>query len=92
MKETPMRKTRKAAGLSISELARRTGIKLSTVHRLDYGGGEGFAIATKKKIADYFGVNVLDLFPEELGNLHRAQMFARIEEPEPARKAKGAKR
>lgn len=89
MNETPMRKARKAAGLSMSELSRRTRIPLSTLYRLDIGGGEGFSLATKKKIADFFKVDFFTMWPEELGKLHRVQMMlGRVEDIElaPARK------
>jgi transcriptional regulator with XRE-family HTH domain len=59
-----MRKRRQAAGLTLEELAKRVGLAYPTVQALESGRGRGFSVASKRKIADALGADVLELFPE----------------------------
>lgn len=52
------------AGLSIRALARELEIPEASIRRLE--GGGGISLAYAKKIADHFGVTVLDVLPGAL--------------------------
>jgi transcriptional regulator with XRE-family HTH domain len=68
-----MKKRRLAAGLTLAELGRRTGIDYSTVQALEAGRGTNYNIEVKKKIADALGAQgaegFFSLWPEELKKL-----------------------
>lgn len=56
-----LRDARLNAGLTQRALARRAGVTLSTVQRLE--AGQGARPANAKKVADYFDMQVVDLLP-----------------------------
>jgi transcriptional regulator with XRE-family HTH domain len=56
-----LRDARLNSGLTQRALARRAGVTLSTVQRLE--ARQGARPANAKKVADYFGVQVTDLLP-----------------------------
>lgn len=56
--------TRVNAGLSVRALARELDIPEGSIRRLESGGGMSLAYA--KRIADFFGVTVLDVLPDAL--------------------------
>jgi transcriptional regulator with XRE-family HTH domain len=58
-----LRTARLNRGLSIRQAARETGVAEPTIRRLE--AGEGAHPANAKKVADYFGVQVVDLLPPE---------------------------
>lgn len=58
-----LRAARLNAGLATRELAEQIGVNRNTIVRAERG--EGVYPATAKKIADYFGVQVTDLWPVE---------------------------
>lgn len=51
------------AGLTQRELSERTGVPYPTIQRLE--AGLGARPSNAKKIADFFGVKVTDLMPQE---------------------------
>jgi transcriptional regulator with XRE-family HTH domain len=59
-----LRKLRKAAGMSQQQTAEKAGVNLSTYQAIETGRGNGFSTITKHKIADVFGIPLLQLFPE----------------------------
>lgn len=50
-----LRELREAKGWSQSELATRTGVSHSTIHRLETGKHKGIDFATLEKLADALG-------------------------------------
>lgn len=57
-------KTRVNAGWSIRALARELNIPEASIRRLE--GGGGISLHYAKRIADQFGVTVLDILPDAL--------------------------
>jgi transcriptional regulator with XRE-family HTH domain len=63
------------AGLSQTELATKAGVQQAVISRIEKGEVEGYSIKTMKKIADFFGVKVLDIdeFSEKVMNPERSK-------------------
>ncbi|MBU1173648.1 MAG: helix-turn-helix transcriptional regulator [Proteobacteria bacterium] len=78
-----LRALRKERGWTQQKVAEKAGVNLSNYNSIENGRGKGFKVAMKHSIADVFGVNMLDLFPEEREKLkeifgknhHQLQMF-----------------
>ena len=67
-----MRKRRKAAGLTLVALARKSGVGFSTVQAIETGRAKSSNIKYKKAIAKALGVSEAEfyaLWPEELKKL-----------------------
>jgi DNA-binding XRE family transcriptional regulator len=60
-----LKELRAERGLSQQRVASEIGIPYGTYQAIESGRGKGFNILTKKKIADFFGVPILSVFPEE---------------------------
>jgi transcriptional regulator with XRE-family HTH domain len=56
-----LRAARLNRGLSVREAAKEIGVKPSTLRRAEHG--DGVHPGTAKKIADYYGVRVTDIWP-----------------------------
>jgi len=50
---------------TLAQVSEDTGIPISTLNALERGFGKGYSILLKHKVASYFGVDMLALFPEE---------------------------
>lgn len=56
---------RKARGLSVYALAKRSGVTQSYLWRLEHGDRDNPSIAVLQKIADALGVGITDLWVKE---------------------------
>lgn len=65
LKEYSLKDLRKARGLSIEKLAIKLDIPSSTYRIIENGGGKNFSVARKHIIANFFGIEMPVLFPEE---------------------------
>lgn len=65
-KKISLRMIRKQWGLTIEQLSLNSGIPYSTIQALEKGRGKNFSLITKHTLADYFGVGVFKVFPEEI--------------------------
>lgn len=71
-----MRKRRKAAKLTLIELARRSGVNYSTAQAMESGRVKNSNIKYKEAIAKALGVSAADFFklwPEELAKTKRVR-------------------
>ena len=70
---------RKAKGLSQAELAVGVGVSITTIYYLELGYEERTTDEVKKRIAEFFDVDVDDIFPAEmLGNEPRERCLGKI--------------
>jgi len=60
----PLRALRLAAGLTLQDVSRKTGIPESTITAVENGRGRSFNIGIKNKLADAFRADPRELFPE----------------------------
>ena len=60
-----LRAMRKERGLTLMELSAKTDIPSSTIAALEVGAGERFSLTLKRTLADFYGVQIVELFPEE---------------------------
>lgn len=65
LKEYSLKDLRKARGLSIEKLAIKLDIPSSTYRIIENGGGKNFSVTRKHIIANFFGIEMPVLFPEE---------------------------
>lgn len=79
-KKSAMRERREMLGLTLYELARRTGINYSTLRALENGWGENWNLKFKRTIAealDMTGGHFFTLWPEELKKIKTIQEFVK---------------
>lgn len=60
--ENRLRETRLAKGVSLSELARKSGVCRATLYKIENGNAEARTTRTLQKIAQALGVHVTDIF------------------------------
>jgi transcriptional regulator with XRE-family HTH domain len=79
---TEMRRRRKAAGLTLADVARRSGVNYSTVQNLDAGLGKNYNVKFKKAIADVLAKALgladpefFSVWPEELKKIRHVREF-----------------
>jgi transcriptional regulator with XRE-family HTH domain len=77
-----MRKQRKAAGLTLLQLAQKSGLNYSTVQSLEAGRGQGFNVEFKKAVTVVLDkalgkatTSFFTLWPEELKRIQHIQEF-----------------
>ncbi len=58
---------RMARGLSLRGLAKRTGVSVSTLSRVEGGTTEATTLANARKLAEFFGVTLSDLLAKPVG-------------------------
>ncbi len=74
---TPLRRLRRARGLSQRRLATAAGVSVSTVNRLELDRRAVPSAATRAAIADALGVNACDVFPDRSRPLDSKELHAR---------------
>jgi transcriptional regulator with XRE-family HTH domain len=78
-----LKSLRKSQGLSQQQVAVGAGCSLSSVYFIEMGYEQRTTEGLRKKLADYFQVDVDDLFPAEMiGNEPREKVLRKIKQGE----------
>jgi len=78
-----LKSLRKIQGLTQTQVAAAAGVSITTIYYLELGYEERATDELKKKIADFFQVDVEDIFPVEMvGNRSKAEFLGKVREGE----------